>query len=190
MVRGYHEGSFRAPPNRIRVTKLFTDVAAVPEPRGELVGLWVRRAVLALFAAIAVLGLLDVFGQGTIHTAASTPAAVLRVSAPGAVRGGLFFQSRVEIRARRAIAHPRLVLDEGWVEGMQFNSTEPAPISEAGRDGRVVLSYDGIDAGERLVVWMQFEVDPTNVGHRPYGLELDDAETQVAAVHRSMTVFP
>jgi hypothetical protein len=172
------------------VTKLFTDIAAVPEPRGELVGLWTRRAVLTLFAVLMVLGLLDVFGQAATQTAASTPAATLRVTAPKAVRGGLFFQSRVEIRAHRAIAHPRLVLDEGWVEGMQFNSTEPAPVSEAGRDGRVVLSYDALDAGERLVVWMQFEVNPTNVGRRPYGLELDDAETKVAAVHRSMTVFP
>ena len=190
MVQGYHGGSFRAPPNRIRVTKLFADVAAVPEPRSELVGLWARRAVLTLFAALVVLGLFDVFGQATTQTVASTPAATLRVTAPKAVRGGLFFQSRVDIRARRAIAHPRLVLDQGWVEGMQFNSTEPAPVSEASRDGRVVLTYDGLDAGERLVVWMQFEVDPTNVGHRPYGLELDDAETKVAAVHRSITVFP
>jgi hypothetical protein len=189
-VRGYHEGSFRAPPNRMRVTRLFTDVAANPDPRGEIVGLWVRRAVMTLFAVIAVLGLLDVFGQGTHQTTASTPAAVLRVTAPGAVRGGLFFQSRVDIRARRAIEHPRLVLDHGWVEGMQFNSTEPAPVSEANRDGRVVLTYDRVDAGERLVVWMQFEVDPTNVGHRPYGLELDDADTQIAAVHRWITVFP
>jgi hypothetical protein len=118
MVRGYHEGSFPAPPNRIRVTKLFTDVAAVPDPRGEIVGLWARRAVLTIFAAIAVLCLLDVFGQGTTRTAASTPAAVVRVTSPPAVRGGLFFQSRVEVRARRAIAHPRLVLDEGWIEGM------------------------------------------------------------------------
>jgi hypothetical protein len=189
-VGAYHEGSSRAPPNRIGVTKLFTDVAAVPEPRSEIVGLWARRAVLVIFAIVSVLGLLDVFGQGTTQTVASTPAAVLRVIAPKAVRGGLFFQSRVEIRAVRAIAHPRLVLDEGWVEGMQFNSTEPAPVSEASRDGRVVLSYDGIDAGERLVVWMQFEVNPTSAGHRPYGLELDDAESPVAAVHRSITVFP
>jgi hypothetical protein len=115
---------------------------------------------------------------------------VLSVTAPTAVRGGLFFQSRVDVTARRAIAHPRLVLDEGWVEGMQFNSTEPAPVSEANRDGRVVLTYDALDVGERLVVWMQFEVNPTNVGHRPYGLELDDAETPIAAVHRWITVFP
>jgi hypothetical protein len=174
----------------VRVTTLFTDVAAAPDARGSTAGLWTRRAVLTGFAVIAVLGLLDVFGQGTTQSTALAPAAVLRVNAPSAVRGGLFFQSRVEIRARRAIEHPRLVLDEGWVEGMQVNSIEPAPVSEASRDGRVVLSYDRLDAGDLLVVWMQFEVDPTNVGHRSYGLELDDAETRVAAVHRSMTVFP
>jgi hypothetical protein len=190
MVRGYHEGSFPALPNRIRVTKLFTDVAAVPDPRGEIVGLWARRAVLTIFAAIAVLGLLDVFGQGTTWTVASTPAAVVRVTSPPAVRGGLFFQSRVEIRARRAIAHPRLVLDEGWIEGMQVNSIEPNPVGEASRDGRLVLSYDAIDAGERLVVWFEFEVNPTNTGHRSYGLELDDADARIATVARDITVFP
>ena len=174
----------------MRVTTLFTDVAAAPDARGSTAGLWARRAVLTGFAVIAVLGLLDVFGQGTTQSTALAPAAVLRVNAPSAVRGGLFFQSRVEIRARRAIEHPRLVLDEGWVEGMQVNSIEPAPVSEASRDGRVVLSYDRLDAGDLLVVWMQFEVDPTNVGHRSYGLELDDAETRVAAVHRWMTVLP
>jgi hypothetical protein len=189
-VRGYHEGSIRAPPNRSRVTKLFTDVAAVPEPRGEIVGLWTRRAVMTIFAVVALLGLLDVFGQGTTQTVAGTPAAVLSLTAPEAVRGGLFFQSRIEIRARRAIAHPRLVLDEGWIEGMQVNSIEPNPVGEASRDGRLVLSYDAVDAGERLVVWLQFEVNPTNTGHRSYGLELDDADTRIAAIDRHITVFP
>jgi hypothetical protein len=172
------------------VTSLFTDVAAAREPRGATVGLWTRRVVMTIFAAIAALGLLDVFGQGAKQTVARTRVAVVRVTAPAAVRGGLFFQSKVEIRALRAIEHPRLVLDQGWVEGMQFNSNVPAPVSEAGRDGRVVLSYDRVGAGERLIVWMQFEVNPTNVGHRSYGLELDDAETKVAAVHRDITVLP
>jgi hypothetical protein len=172
------------------VTTLFSDVAAVPETGGQVVGLWARRAVMTLFAAIAVLGLLDVFGQGASSTTAEGSAAVVRVTAPRTVRGGLFFQSKIEVRAVRAIEHPRLVLDEGWVEGMQVNSIEPAAVGEASRDGRVVLSYDGIDAGERLVVWLQFEVDPTNVGHRTYGLELDDGETPIATVDRDLTVFP
>ena len=172
------------------MTTLFSDVAAVPEPRGQSVGLWARRAVMTLFAVIALLGLLDVFGQGAASTTATGSAASVRVTAPQAVRGGLFFQSKVEIRAVRAIEHPRLVLDEGWVEGMQVNSIEPAAVGEASRDGRVVLSYDALDAGERLVVWLQFEVDPTNVGHRSYDLELDDGETPIATVDRDLTVFP
>lgn len=176
--------------NRHAVTELFTAPAARPERRGVVAGLWVRRAFIALFAAFALLGLLNVFGQRTSPSTAQAAGATLRVTAPRTVRGGLFFQSRVEIRARRALEHPRLVLDEGWVEGMQVNSIEPSPVSEAGRDGRVVLSYDALDAGERLVVWLQFEVDPTNTGRRSYGLELDDAETKVAAVHRHLTVLP
>jgi hypothetical protein len=160
------------------------------ERRGDVVALWTRRAVISLFAVISLLGLLDVFGQGASQTSATAPAATVRVTAPTAVRGGLFFQSRVEIRAVRAIDHPRLVLDEGWFEGMQVNSIEPSPVGEAGRDGRIVLSYDGLDAGQRLVVWLQFEVNPTNAGHRSYDLELDDGETKVATVHRSLTIFP
>src|SRR3954462_8514448 len=190
MGRGYHEGSIRAPPNRSRVTKLFTDVAAVPEPRGEIVGLWTRRAVMTIFAVVAVLGLLDVFGQGTTHTVASTPAAVLSLTAPEAVRGGLFCKSRVKSRARRAIAHPRLVLDVGWIEGMQVNSIEPSPVGEASRDGRLVLSYDALKPGDLLRIWFQFEVNPTNVGHRSYAIELDDAERAIARLAPDITVLP
>jgi hypothetical protein len=172
------------------VSRLFADVAAVPEPRGLAVGLWTRRAVMAVFAALGVLGLLNVFGQHTSRSTAQTSAAILRVTAPRVVRGGLFFQSRIEIRAQRALQHPRLVLDEGWIDGMQVNSIEPAPAGEAGRDGRVVFSYDALDAGERFVVWLQFEVDPTNTGRRSYALELDDAESRVAAIRRQITILP
>jgi hypothetical protein len=106
------------------------------------------------------------------------------------VRGGLFFESRVEIRAVDAIDHPRLVLDPGWLEGMQFNSIEPAPVGEASRGRRVVFSYDALKAGDTMTVWLQFEVNPTTVGRQPYGIELDDAETPVARLERGLTVFP
>ncbi len=97
------------------------------------------------------------------------------------MRGGLYFQSRVEVLAHRAIEHPRLVLDEGWVEGMQVNSVEPGA-GERGLPRRpVVFSYGAPRApATGSTVWMQFEVDPTNVGHRSYGLQLDD-ETQPLA---------
>jgi hypothetical protein len=73
---------------------------------------------------------------------------------------------------------------------MQVNSIEPAPVGEASRDGRVVLSYDALAHGDVLRIWLQFEVNPTNVGRRSYALALDDAERPVARLARDITVLP
>jgi hypothetical protein len=172
------------------MTDLFRDLAVAGDPRALTIGPWVRRAFTIVMVAVVVLALLDVFGQQPSESAATTSRAVVRLSAPKAVRGGLFFQSRVDIRAVEAIDHPRLVLDPGWLEGMQFNSIEPAPVGEAPRGRRVVFSYDALKAGDTMTIWLQFEVNPTNVGRRAYGIELDDAETPVARLARDLTVFP
>jgi hypothetical protein len=168
----------------------FRNLAEQPAPLALGWGRWARRAVLALFAVVSLLALGNAFGQVASSSSAAGPAATLRLSAPERVRGGLFFQSRVDVRAARAIDRPRLVLGEGWVEGMQVNSIEPAPSSEAARDGRVVLSWNQLEAGDRLQVWFQFEVDPSTVGRRDYSLELDDGDTPLARISRTITVLP
>jgi hypothetical protein len=172
---------------------LFSETAEAGGPdtgRSVIVGLWLRRTVLALFAVLVLLALLDQFGQQPSRSVAAAPAATLRLSAPDAVRGGLLFQSRIEIRARRTVKFPRLILGSGWIEGMQVNSIEPIPSSESSRDGRLVLSYDQLNPGDLLVIWLQFQVEPINVGHRSYDVELDDDTTVLARVDRSMTIFP
>jgi hypothetical protein len=172
------------------MTELFRDLAEAPEPTRLTRGLWGRRAVLTLLALLAVLALLGRFGQVTSSSSTATAVALLSLDAPETVRGGLFFQSRIDIRALRDVQHPRLVLDRGWVEGMQVNSIEPSPTGEASRDGKVVLSYDALKAGDRMAIWLQFEVDPTNVGRRSYGLELDDADRPIAHLDRTIRVLP
>jgi hypothetical protein len=165
--------------------------AEVPDNvRGERVGLAVRRVFLTLFALFALCALLGLFGQRRSTATATGPAAVLRLGTPGTVRGGLFFEAVVDVTAAGSVQHPRLVLDEGWLEGMQVNSIEPAAESEASRDGRLVLSYGQLDPGDRLRVYLQFEVNPTNHGRRPAGIELDDAETRIARIDRDITVLP
>jgi hypothetical protein len=166
----------------------FADVAK--DSRGVRLALWVRRAVLVVFAFVVALALLNRFGQRPAQRTARAPAATMTLTAPETVRGGLFFQSRLDIRAAQAIEHPRIVLARGWVEGMQVNSIEPAPVGEATRDGRVVLSYDALEAGDLLSVWLQFEVNPTNVGRRSYAVELDDAERPVARLLPTIRSLP
>jgi hypothetical protein len=170
------------------VTSAFTDLEV--DASGQDRGLWARRAVIALFCVIAALALLDRFGQSTTESEAAGPGARMTLAAPEVVRGGLFFQSRVEIHALREIRYPHIVLDDGWVEGMQVNSIEPQPASELSRDGRVVLTYDKLEPGDDLRIWFQFEVDPTNTGHRSYGIELDDEAARVVRLSPTITVLP
>jgi hypothetical protein len=172
------------------MTELFEKVAQRPESRSLTGGLWARRATMTAFGAVAALALAGVFGQEGTTTTAQGPQARMSLGAPRTVRGGVFFQARVELRALRAIEHPRLVLGRGWVEGLQVNSIEPAPASESSRDGRLVLSYDGLAAGDRMTVWFQFEVNPTQPGRRDLTIELDDAEQALARVSRELTVMP
>jgi hypothetical protein len=171
----------------VRVGELF---ANVPAERGERTGLIARRILMTILAAISLLALLDVFGQKASSSEVANARVRMRLTAPDAVRGGLFFQSRIEIHALDRIAHPRLVLDEGWLEGMQVNSIEPAPGDEESRDGRLALSYTTLEAGDVLKVWLQFEVNPTNAGTRPYDLELDDDMQLVARIDHQLRIMP
>jgi hypothetical protein len=160
------------------------------DPRSITRGLWGRRATIAVLCIVALVALFNRFGQSPAETTASVPAATMTLSAPERIRGGLFFQSRLEIRATQAVDHPRVVLDNGWVEGMQVNSITPDPVGQASRDGRVVLSYDALKPGDLLRIWFQFEVNPTNVGRRSYAVELDDAARPVARLTPSIAVLP
>jgi hypothetical protein len=161
------------------------------DERSNTLGLWVRRAHphrprRAARARCA----LNVFGQVPADSPTAAGGAQLTLLAPKAVRGGLLFQSRIEVRAQRTLDHARLVLSEGWFEGMQISNIEPQPTSEASQDGRVVLSYGRLRAGDRLVVWVQTQVNPTQPGRRDYSVELQDAVTLVARIDRRITVLP
>ena len=162
----------------------------VDPERGLRFGLWPRRLLILGFALFSAVALWGVIGQRDSESEAAGPGVRMVVSAPSTVRGGLFFQTTIEIIAEAPVEHPRLVLDEGWLEGMQVNSIEPAAESESSRDGRLVLSYGALERGDRLKVWMQFQVDPTQAGRRSHGVELDDGTQRLARVDRELMVLP
>ena len=149
-----------------------------------------RWIVVGLLVAILAAALLNVFGERPTTTRAAGPAAELVVSAPDRVRGGLFFQGRISVLARERLDDAVLVLDRGWADQMHINTIEPAPVDESGQDGRLALGYGELEAGERLVVYLQFQVNPTNVGRRSQRVELRDGPELVAAANRTVTVFP
>jgi hypothetical protein len=160
----------------------------------DLVGrgwtVWFRRVMLALLALIPLLALLNAFGQEPTASVASSAAARLEVSSPSRARGGLLYTSRFRVEARREIDNAWLVLSSGWLEGITVNTIEPSPLDEGSDDGRLALHLGRIPAGESYVLWMDFQVNPTNVGHRSQDVVLRDGESPLLEVRRSITVFP
>jgi hypothetical protein len=153
----------------------------------ELAARWI---VLALIAGLAVAALLGVFGQRPVESGAAAAPADLEVSAPTRLRGGLFYQGRFTVSAHSDVGNATLVLREGWLEGMSINTIEPSPAEEASRDGDLALSFGPLGAGESLVVYLQLQVNPTNVGRRDASVSLYDGETLLATDDRTVTVFP
>ena len=155
------------------------------------VGTLFRSVSIGVLVAILVTALTGLFGQPGRTRAAEAPAARLTMETASVVRGGLFFQARIEVVARQEIEYPRLVLDEGWLDGLQINTIEPAPESEASRDGRLVLSYSAMKPGDRLLVSIHLQTEPTRVGiTTDNGVELDDGSTPLATIDHRIRRMP
>jgi hypothetical protein len=151
---------------------------------------YVRWTLLSLIGLVVVLALANVFGQRPQTWTASADGVELEVYSPERVRSGLIFMSRFTIRAEQEIEEATLVLDPGWLEGMTLNSLEPAPIGEANRDGKLVFELGRVRAGTKHVLFLHFQVNPTNVGRRPQDVQLLDGTTPLLAVDRTVTIFP
>ena len=82
------------------------------------------------------------------------------------------------------------MLDSGWLEGMTLNTVEPGPIGEASRDGRLALELGHIPAGDDYLLFLQFQVNPTNVGHRATDVDLYDGDRLLLHIDRTITVWP
>lgn len=161
----------------------------------DLVGrgweIWVRRGLFSLLPLFSILGLLNVFGQHPSTTTVNASGAVsLKLYAPSRVRGGLIWEARFHITAQRDLKEATLLLSPGWLEGMTLNTMEPSPVGEASNNGRLSLDLGHIPAGQSYLLFLQFQTNPTNVGHRDASVTLKDGDQTLLHLHRTITIFP
>jgi hypothetical protein len=151
---------------------------------------WIRRGLLVLVGVVPLLALFNVFGQRPDVTTARATKADLELYAPVRLRGGLLWEARFTIAAHRDLKDAVLELDKGWLEGMTMNTIEPSPIGEGSNDGKLVLDLGHVPSGRRHILFVQFQVNPTNVGRRAQDVRLYDGKTLLTTIHRRVTVFP
>jgi hypothetical protein len=151
---------------------------------------WLRRALLLLFAVLPVLALLNVFGQSAVEASASSPVAKLTVRSPTHARGGLLFEARFTIQAHQAIKNATLALGGGWANGLTFNAVEPQPSQETSNNGDLTFQLGSIPAGGSFVLHLYYQVNPTTTGARKQQVALLDGTTPVVTLVRHLTVYP
>ena len=98
--------------------------------------------------------------------------------------------ARFRISAHTDLKQATLVLDPGWAESNTINTIEPSPVGEASRNGKLSFDLGHIGAGESFVLFMEFQMNPTNVGRHRQDVSLYDGSARLLVLHRRITVFP
>jgi hypothetical protein len=150
----------------------------------------VRWVLIGLTSAVLLLGLLNVFGQHPDTLTAESGKAKLEVYAPSHLRGGLLYEARFTISAHEKLSHAVLLLSPGWAESQQINTIEPSPVAEGSRDGDLYFTLGEVPKGQVHTLFLEFQVNPTNVGRRRADVALYDGDTRLLAIHRTITVYP
>jgi hypothetical protein len=151
---------------------------------------WIRRALLVIPCALAILGLLNQFGQRPARTTVSAGRAKLTVVAPTRGRSGLIYAARIRVDAVREIKNASLLLDGGWADGYTVNGLAPQPITQGSTDGKLHFEFGHIPAGQQLTFWMSLQINPTTIGIHRQNVWLYDGDTLIAVAKRSIRIFP
>jgi hypothetical protein len=166
------------------------DVARHRDLHGRGWQIWIRRTLMSLVALVPIVALLNVFGQRPVTSGAAAPRASLKVYAPTHLRGGLLYMARFHVTAHSDMKNAILILSPGWAEGITINTIEPSPIGEGSSNGRLTFDLGHVPAGGSHVLYMDFQVNPTNVGHRAQDVTLADGSTALVTLHRKVTIYP
>lgn len=158
---------------------------------GRALGQWLRRGFLTLLFVFIVAALANLFGQAAATDSAAGAAGTLSVKAPSRVRGGLTYQGEFVIHAKESLGAPTLVLDRGWVDQTTVNTVQPEPEGSTTNDeGDLKLRFASMPAGRTLVVYVEFQTNPINVGSHDAGVSLYDGGREVATISRTQLDFP
>jgi hypothetical protein len=151
---------------------------------------WFRRVGLVLLAALCLLGLANLFGQHTHVRSVDSAAAKLTVETPGAARGGLIYQTIFRVDAHEDLSKPTLVLDPGWFDGLTINTVQPDAVTWGQKDGHNTIELAPLRAGEHFVLRLQYQVNPTVLGHRAQNVVLADGDAPLLALEHAQTIYP
>ena len=145
-------------------------------------GIWVRRAVIDGDRPARGDRAARRVRPAPVDCSCGDGAAILSVYSPTAMRGGDFMEARFHITAKRELKNARLAARPRLGRGALAQHDRALAGVETSENGRLAFELGRIRAGQSYILFMQFQVNPTNLAwHRPQNVDLLDGTTPVLA---------
>ena len=146
---------------------------------------------LILLGAILLAALLGLFGGGpTEPLQAETSRASLTVRVPHTLRNGEFFETRISVRAHRAIAEPVIGISPALWRDVTINTTMPQAAEETFSDGLFRLHYAALAPGDTLRIKFDGQINPPMFLGNRGTVVLLDGDRPIAAIPIDIRVWP
>ena len=163
-------------------------------PRWQPIPFFERRASplsLLVLGAILLAALFGVFGgKPYAERTVESSEAALTLIAPEVLRDGMFFEMRFEVLAKESIAEPVLAVDSTLWRDVTINTFIPAPTDEEYKDGAFHFTFPPIEAGDRLTVKVDGQINPSLVASTRGGIAVLDGERRLASMPYALKVYP
>ncbi len=149
---------------------------------------WLSLAILGAFMALVASGLLGGVPR-PVHSV-TTPAVALHVRSPDVIRNGEFFETEIVVEARQRFSKLVIGVSPELWQNITVNTFIPAASEESFENGAFRFDYGPLEAGERLVVKIDSQINPALVGGTGGAVTVSDDKTQRAALPLAIRVLP
>lgn len=149
---------------------------------------WYPLVILGLILAVALTGVLG--GGDNLVSRSRGQAGTLTVEAPERLRNGEFFEMHFTGEAHRALAKPTLAIEGSYWQELAINTMVPAPAGERYEDGFFLFEYDPLEAGKRIGLKVDGQVNPAMFGGTRGTIEWRDGDNVLAATPVRLIVLP
>jgi hypothetical protein len=155
---------------------------------------WDRHAspisilILGSLLLAAVLGFTG--GQPSPPRTADFGEARLTVKTPLIIRNGEFFETDLTLTAEAPLGDAVIAVTPSLWHDMTVNTMIPAPAEESFEDGYFRFSYGPLDAGERLHVKIDGQINPPLFAGTRGEIAVFDGDRRVGAMPLRIKVLP
>lgn len=149
---------------------------------------WLSLVVLGALMGVAAAGLLG--GGPPQRTEIEAPEATLAVTTPRILRSGMFFETRVDVVARRDLDDAVLAFSETLWRNMTINTVIPQAGEEQFEAGAFRMSYGKLPAGGHIEVKIDGQINPPLFAGTRGAITLLDGRREIGRLPVSIRVLP